>query len=120
MPHAELAVKQEFTGCAAALPAAGAEGRTIGSGQEMLLVPKAPAAVPFPRPTLSVAGTVGVRFGLEVLCWLIAIFAAVAGYEIALCLGRLVLAVLFEIAGRRCCSCVRRPRQSLFPDPHSV
>ena len=38
----------------------------------MLLVPKAPAAVPFPQSTLSVAGTVGVRFGLEVLCWLIA------------------------------------------------
>ena len=112
MPYAELAVKQEITGCAAALPI------IRGSGQEMLLVPKAPATVPFPRSTLSVAGTVGVRFGLEVLCWLIAIFAAVAGYEIALGLGRLVLAVLFQIAGRRCCSCVRRPRQSLFPDPH--
>ena len=34
----------------------------------MLPVPKAPAAVPFSRSTLSVAGTVGVRFGLEVLC----------------------------------------------------
>ena len=59
---------------------------------------KAPAAVPFPRSTLSVAGTVGVRFGLEVLCWLIAIFAAaVAGYEFALGVGRLVMAVLLEI-----------------------
>ena len=98
MPHAESAVKQEFTGCAAALPAAGAEGRIVrGSGQEMLLVPKAPAAVPFPRPTLSVAGTVGVRFGMEMLCWLIAIFAAVPGYDFALGLGRLVMAVVLGI-----------------------
>ena len=58
---------------------------------------KAPTAVPFSRSTLSVAGTVGVRFGLEVLCWLIAICAAVLGYEFALGVGRLVLAVVLEI-----------------------
>ena len=63
----------------------------------MLLVRKAPAAVPFSRSKLSVAGTVGVRFGLEVLCWLIAIFAAVPGHEFALGVGRLVMAVLLEI-----------------------
>ena len=63
----------------------------------MLLVPKAPVAVPFPRSTLSVAGTVGVRFGLEVLRWPIAIFTAVLGYEFALGVGRLVMAVMLEI-----------------------